>query len=267
MTTTVVPNESYFPEILLSVALHLVVLGLLVFNFSFQRETERVVVANIIDAVVIDSGVMEAAKREEEQKKALAEQRRREQDQQKQQTLQQQQEKEHQAKLAEQKRIADEKQKVEQQRLKVEEQKRQETARKAEEERRRQELRAEEQRVQEQQQRAEWDRLQAQEAAAAQQARSRELASKKALYVEAIRQKVERNWIRPASSQTGDRCNVFVQQIPGGDIVDVRVDSCSGDALFQRSVEAAVRKASPLPDPPEPALFERQINFTFIWKE
>jgi colicin import membrane protein len=32
---------------------------------------------------------------------------------------------------------------------------------------------------------------------------------------------------------------------------------------FQRSVEAAVRKASPLPAPPDPEVFDREIEFVF----
>jgi colicin import membrane protein len=44
----------------------------------------------------------------------------------------------------------------------------------------------------------------------------------------------------------------------------VRVDSCSiNDAALRESVEAAVLRASPLPPPPNPALFERNLELTF----
>jgi len=73
---------------------------------------------------------------------------------------------------------------------------------------------------------------------------------------------VQRNWLRPSGS-VGSYCRVLIHQIPGGEVVNVRLTECDGDAAFQRSVESAVRKASPLPAPPEPELFEREIEFIF----
>ena len=100
-------------------------------------------------------------------------------------------------------------------------------------------------------------------AAAKQAARQREMDRNRAIYISDIRNKVQRNWLRPAGVPTGTRCTVFVQQIPGGEVVGVRTLDCTGDLAFQRSVEAAVRKASPLPEPPEASLFEREIEFSF----
>lgn len=269
MAAVVAPDEHYFAAILISLALHVVIVGLLVFGFHFGNESKQIVPAKIIDAVVVDSGVLEAIEAEKRQKRqAIAEQKRRQEELHRQQERQRiEQERQalvaaEQKRIAEEKRVVEEKRRAEAERQRIEEQRRQEAARIAEEKRR-----AEEQRLLEQQQRVEWEKLQAEEAEAAAQARSRELASKKALYIDAIRQKVERNWIRPASAQLGYACTVTVLQIPGGDVVDVSVESCTGDATFQRSVEAAVRKAAPLPDPPEPALFERHIRFNFKVKD
>lgn len=287
MAEVVTPNENYLSAILVSLVLHVAIVGLLVFSFRFGNEPEQVAAAKIIDAEIVDTGVLEAIEAEKRRKQqAIEEQKRRQEDQRRQEELRRQQEQqrieqERQAKIAEQKRIAEEKRVAEQKRIaeemriveekrqaeeaerkRIEEQKRLEAAKIAEEKRR-----AEEQRLLEEQQRAEWERLQAEEADAAAQARSRELAGKRALYIDSIRHKVERNWIRPVSAQLGDTCTVNVLQIPGGDVVDVSVESCIGDAVFQRSVEAAVRKAAPLPDPPEPALFDRQIQFTFKVKD
>ncbi|HEX7028286.1 MAG TPA: TonB C-terminal domain-containing protein, partial [Gammaproteobacteria bacterium] len=147
-------------------------------------------------------------------------------------------------------------------RKRIEEQKRLEAARIAEEKRR-----AEEQRLLEEQQRAEWERLQAEEAEAAAQARSRELANKAKIYHDAMQHKIKRNWIEPSSAKPGDSCAVIVHQIPGGEVVNVVIESCTGDTAFRRSVEVAVYKASPLPEPPEPALFLRQVRFNFTPKE
>ncbi|TDJ43303.1 MAG: cell envelope integrity protein TolA [Gammaproteobacteria bacterium] len=82
-------------------------------------------------------------------------------------------------------------------------------------------------------------------------------------YLALIQQKVERNWVPPASVQEGLECEVAVQQLPNGDVVDARTISCNGDAAVQRSVENAVRRSSPLPLPDNRALFERNLRFIF----
>ena len=78
-----------------------------------------------------------------------------------------------------------------------------------------------------------------------------------------ISQKVERNWLRPPSARPGIECEVHVRQIPGGDVVGVRVGRCNGDEAVVRSIEAAVQRASPLPDPPDRSLFESNLIFEF----
>ncbi len=76
--------------------------------------------------------------------------------------------------------------------------------------------------------------------------------------------RITRAWIRPPSAQPGITCIVLVSQVPGGEVTSVRVDSCSiNDAALRESVEAAVYRASPLPPPPNPALFERNLELTF----
>ncbi len=82
-------------------------------------------------------------------------------------------------------------------------------------------------------------------------------------YVRLIVNRIEQNWIRPATAQPGLECEVRVMQIPSGDIVDVRVDRCNGDDAVIRSIEAAVLRSSPLPRPPVPSLFERTLNVVF----
>ena len=76
--------------------------------------------------------------------------------------------------------------------------------------------------------------------------------------------RITRAWIRPPSAQPGVECIVLVGQVPGGDVTSVRVESCSiNDAALKESVEAAVLRASPLPEPPNPALFERNLRLIF----
>jgi len=78
-----------------------------------------------------------------------------------------------------------------------------------------------------------------------------------------ISQKVTRNWIRPPSTGAGLECVVVVTQIPGGEVAGVQIERCNGDAAVRRSIEAAVLKASPLPLPDDPSLFDRSLRFTF----
>jgi colicin import membrane protein len=94
-------------------------------------------------------------------------------------------------------------------------------------------------------------------------ANQKRLNSLRGRYIADIQNKVERNWIRPASAKQGLKCKVAVKQIPGGEVIDVAVTQCVGDEVFRRSVEAAVYKASPLPRPSDPGLFDREIVFTF----
>ena len=81
-----------------------------------------------------------------------------------------------------------------------------------------------------------------------------------------IRSQITRNWIFPASYQKGMKCKILVRLIPSGDVVSVRVVQSSGNSAFDRSVEMAVNKASPLPVPNSSSgLFDnfREVEFVF----
>jgi len=84
-------------------------------------------------------------------------------------------------------------------------------------------------------------------------------------YIPYIQDKVQRNWLRPPGSAAGLSCLIRVRLIPGGDVVSATVVRSSGDPMFDRSVETAVLKASPLPLPTDATLFNhfREINFNF----
>lgn len=84
-----------------------------------------------------------------------------------------------------------------------------------------------------------------------------------AQYVYAIQQRIQRNWVRPPSARPGLECVVNVRQLPGGEVVGATIDQCNGDDAVMRSIEAAVFKASPLPEPLDPTLFERNLRITF----
>ncbi len=119
-------------------------------------------------------------------------------------------------------------------------------------------------------QRLENERLR-QEAAAARQAEldaeSNRLkamaATAEAAYIFAIQQKIVRNWVRPPTAIAGLECIVNVRQLPGGEVVSVNIGECNGDSTVRRSIEAAVHKASPLPAPSDPSVFDRNLRLEF----
>ena len=89
----------------------------------------------------------------------------------------------------------------------------------------------------------------------------------KASYIRAIQAHVEQRWYEPPGMAPGMSCTVFVTQIPGGEVVGTRFGACNGGAAVRQSIETAVRNASPLPKPPEPALFAREVELIFTPKE
>jgi colicin import membrane protein len=84
-----------------------------------------------------------------------------------------------------------------------------------------------------------------------------------ARWVYAIQQKIGRYTILPASKPEDLECVVDVRQLPGGRVVDVQIGRCNGDESVRRAIEAGVYKASPIPAPDNPAIFDRNLRITF----
>ena len=83
----------------------------------------------------------------------------------------------------------------------------------------------------------------------------------------AIVQRIQNAWKPPASAQPGVECIVLVSQVPGGVVTSASVQSCNvNDEAIRQSVVNAVLNASPLPEPPDPALFERNLKLIFAPK-
>lgn len=89
----------------------------------------------------------------------------------------------------------------------------------------------------------------------------------KASYVRAIQAHVEQRWYEPPGIAAGMSCTIIVSQIPGGEVTGMRFGPCNGSAAVRQSIETAVRNSSPLPRPPEPALFSREVQLVFTPKE
>jgi colicin import membrane protein len=253
-----------------SIALHAVLAALLVFGLALPERAEEPVVLPI-DAVVVDDAVLEAAGRQREDRQRIetarqervaaeAEERRRlEEKEQRQLDLERQRIEEAAQLEAEQKAraAADAKAKAE---AAAAERKAEQAAkaRAADEQKRA----AREQREREAREADLRARLADEETRA-----SAGFQSLKARYVRAIQAHVEQRWYEPPGVAQGLSCTIYVTQIPGGEVVGMRFGSCNGGAAVRQSIETAVRNASPLPAPPEPALFEREVELVFTPKE
>jgi colicin import membrane protein len=250
-----------------SVALHVVILAALTLSVHLPSWQQTAGTPAPIQAVMVDQAVLEKheqAVREEQQRQQREEKQRRDAEQKAQREREESVKREQELK---------DKQALELKEKQAREQKAREDAAKREQERKAKEAQelkdkqAREQKAREdaakrkQQQQLE-DDLQRQLAAEA----DRQQAERAGLldqYVRMIQDKIERNWTRPLSAKTGLDCMVSVVQLPTGDVIEARVTSCNGDDAVRRSIEAAVRLASPLPRPPNPNLFERNLNVRF----
>jgi colicin import membrane protein len=82
-------------------------------------------------------------------------------------------------------------------------------------------------------------------------------------YRASLQNRITHAWIKPPSARPGIDCRVEVTQVPGGEVTNARVTQCNGDAAVRQSIENAVYRASPLPDPPDPSLFHRVFVLEF----
>jgi len=274
----------------LAVFVHLLIGALLVFGIRWHQTSKPPIPTAVkkndtVKAVVVDDArvraEMERIKREEQRKRneELARQRQLD-DAKRQAEAAEQKRKEEEAHLAEIKRKQeDEHKKLEIARKQAaDEKKRQEDAARAAEQKRLVEV-AERKRREEQQRKEDEAALREQLAAeehekataqAGKEKKQREVAqaAKAASEIDRYRglitKKVERSWVEPAASMRNLSCKVRVRLAPGGWVVDARA-SRSGNEVFDRSVENAVKKAEPLPVPKDPQVFEymREIEFTF----
>jgi colicin import membrane protein len=78
-----------------------------------------------------------------------------------------------------------------------------------------------------------------------------------------IAARIKRAWLQPPTARPGIECVLNVTQAPGGNVVNVSIGACNGDQAVRESIEAAVYRASPLPPPPDPSLFQRDLQITF----
>jgi colicin import membrane protein len=267
--------------VLYAVLMHLVLLVLLVFSLDWTPKISRPAGVKVpIEAKLVDQRKLDAI--EEQQQ---AEQRKLEETQKKAE-LEQQRKREAERKAAEEKKkaeterkrkAAEEKKKAETERnrkaqLAEKKKKEQEAIRKAEAEKQRKaEAEAKRKAEAEAKRKAEAEAAQRREA---EQALQQQLAAEQAErdqgvvaeYTAYIQDKIQQNWLKPAGSPEGLSCTVQVSLIPGGDVARVQIVRSSGDPLFDRSVENAVHKASPMPLPKDAAMFKYFRELRLIFK-
>jgi colicin import membrane protein len=78
-----------------------------------------------------------------------------------------------------------------------------------------------------------------------------------------IRARIQRAWLKPPTAREGIVCELDVTQVPGGEVTNAKVGTCNGDQAVRDSIVAAAYRASPLPPPPDPSVFERELQITF----
>lgn len=99
--------------------------------------------------------------------------------------------------------------------------------------------------------------------AMAQEEREQELIPLKAAYSAAISQQITRNWLRPPEISNELKCEVRVTQLPDGSVSGARITKSSGNVTFDESVIKAIYKASPLPQPSTPEIFDKDLDIAF----
>lgn len=287
------PNRHLPLSITIAVVVHVAAAVLLVIGYQAKRELAPSpdMVINTVKAKVIDAEELaesqrrrqEALRREELKRQQIAEQKKREQERLKraeekrrlQAELEAKQKAERERKKAEaakrraeleKKRLAEEARRIAQQKKaakarKLAEQKKAAEARRLAELKQRRE---QEQEAIDRQRLASLEQEEAELMAEAQRLeRTRKMSRLVAEYRDAIRNKIERNWRKPLDYQANAWCRVLVVQTPGGIVQNVVVEDCTGNDAFRESVENAVWKAEPLPKPPSPELFHRELHFEF----
>lgn len=259
----------------MALLLHVAVFGSLIFVIDFSHRGQPVVPLALTATLVTDNAIIVPPEVEEppppepdtsEQDRIRAEEQKRLED------ARVEQERLNRIKQAEEEAAAERRRQEE---AAAEERRKQEEAeqRRKEEEARKEREREEAERQRQaeiERQRQENERLRAEAEAARQaelDAESRRLermqADAKSAYVYAIQQRIQSRWVAPPTATSGIECIVNITQLPGGEVVSVSIGDCNGDSAVRTSIERAVYRASPLPNPPDPSVFDRNIQLIF----
>jgi len=88
-------------------------------------------------------------------------------------------------------------------------------------------------------------------------------------YKRRIADKIKRFIVEPPNLQGNPEVEFAVTVLPGGEVLDVKTRRASAVAAWDSAVERAIRRAQPLPLPPDPALMRqfRELDLKFRPKE
>jgi colicin import membrane protein len=103
----------------------------------------------------------------------------------------------------------------------------------------------------------------------AQQAADAAARSRLDAYSRVVGERIKRFIVLPPNIQGNPEAIFLVVQIPGGEIIDVKLKRSSGNSAYDAAVERAIHRASPLPPPPDAARFSevRELELRFRPKE
>jgi colicin import membrane protein len=272
-----------------AIGVHLLMLALVVLGtMNWQPFRQAQPVGLTIEAVIVDTSEIkkqrdaarEALEREQRkrdreaelEKQRQREQERKQEERRKQQELEAQRKREAQDRLQqlrmERERKLEEERQRQQRELEQVRQQREaaEQQRKLEAERLKQLEARKEQERQEQLRRQQEAEAQRRAEAEAREFKAGQAATKSDNYQAAIQAFVTQNWLRPPTAQAGLRCTLRIVQIPGGEVISAAIrGSCNGDEATRRSILAAVERGGTLPYRGFEDVFEREIDFIFIY--
>lgn len=278
-----------------AVTVHVLFFGVLLINWQMDKpkkivmEQGEIIQVTSVDANSYDAEIKKIEQqknaeqqrqqrlekaRQEKKRKAEADRKAREQKK-KQEKIRRQKEKQRQAKELKRKKAAKEKKQREAKKKAVQEKKRKaaekkavekkaaekkrnkaEAKRKAEQkkaEQKKRQLAEQKRKAAEKQRQAELQRQQ-QRDRAEQQRRSKGIVNR---HVAMIAQKIERHWRQPLDAPSNLQCKIDIVLRSNGQVDSVKVVESSGNLSFDRSVELAVRRASPLPVPTDSVIFKQ----------
>lgn len=82
-------------------------------------------------------------------------------------------------------------------------------------------------------------------------------------YIGKIKGKIKGNIVLPPDIRGNPEAIFDVVQLPGGEILSVKLKKTSGHAAYDNAIERAILKSSPLPKPEQGDLFSRSLELKF----
>ena len=224
---------SYWPGVLLSVMVHLLLVALLSWSW-LSSSTPEINKPRYIKATLIELEAKTPVKPKVDPAKVAAEEMRRRQLEKEKQAQKQKEKKEQEKTKAREKRIRE--QQAEARKANIAREKA------LQERRKRERLEQQKQLELAQQQQAVADELAREQQRLALEEQAQTDRSISQSYSALIASRIEQNWSRPPSARKGMRCELEIQMVPTGQVIDVKVTKSSGNLAFDRSAIQAVKK-------------------------